>query len=360
MSVAFHRLKIGEVREETGQTKSLVFDVPTDLEETFRWLPGQHVTLRAEIGGEEVRRAYSIASSPLTGSPLRLAIKRVAEGVMSNHLNDTIAPGDELEVMAPRGSFYLKPEGKARRTHYFFAAGSGITPIFSMITSALLAEPNSAVNLLYGNRDNESIIFLDALERLQGRFGRIPGESRGLSVVHTLSLPSRWSAFDAWTGRIDEVAVARFLDRYPAEDTEAHYWICGPGGMNAMVRRVLTRHHDIPEEQVHLESFGAGGVDLDDSVEGVQSNLQVVINGDKQKVEVPKGKTLLEAMLDAGIDAPYSCQSGACSTCKAHLSSGNVHLRARLALDDSELEDGIIVTCQAVPTTKRVTVEFDS
>ncbi len=346
---AYHRLRVATVERPIDDATSLIFDLPPALTETFSWRPGQHLNLRFEIDGEELRRSYSISSSPLTG-PLRITVKRVRNGRVSNYINDHISAGDVLEAAPPTGGFCLDPDKAARRTHYLFAAGSGITPLYSMLTSVLLAEPHSFVNLIYGNQKAASILFQQQLEQLTS------AHPKRLRIVHTLSSPGLFSSFAAWQGRVDSPAVERFIERHPPYAQDAHYYICGPGGMNSTVKHALMGI-DVPPARIHMESYG-GAMTVDEGPIGVAAQAQVDLDGEHLEIEIEPGQTVLRALIDANREPPYSCEAGVCSTCRAQLSQGTVHLRARAALEDAEIERGVILTCQAIPTSKRLVLSF--
>ena len=352
MSLRFHRLRVAEMRPETGAATSLMFEVPASLGDVFRWRPGQHLTLRFHLGGEEVRRSYSISSSPVTGEPLRITVKRVDGGLVSNHVNESVRAGDEIDVMPPYGSFCLDPVATGYRSHYFFGAGSGITPLFSMLTSVLHAEPRSAVFLIYGNKHEKSIIFKQALADLAVE------HSDRLVLVHSLSSPSLWSSFSAWTGRVDERAVARFIDEHPPYAQDAQYYVCGPGGMNACVRGAL-QDLDVPAERIHVESYGGGVDEGEADVASVAAVATVRLDGSETRVPVPRGKTILSALLETGLRPSYSCQAGVCSACRAHLERGEVHMRSRMALEDREIAAGTILTCQSLPLTPTLEIRYE-
>ena len=223
-SGGFHRLRVLETRAETQEATSLIFAVPPRLRETFRWRAGQHITLRFHLEGAEVRRSYSISSAPVAGDPLCITVKRVAGGLVSNYINERVSAGDAIDVMPPFGSFCLDPDPQARRTYYFFGAGSGITPLYAMVRSVLAAEPHSVAHLAYGNGHAEAVIFGAGLAQLEEDAG---GQ---LTVRHILSSPSWWSSFRYWRrGRIDADAVADFIDEHPPYAQDARYYVCGAG-----------------------------------------------------------------------------------------------------------------------------------
>ena len=351
MSGEFHRLRVLETAAETQAATSVCFAVPPALREPFRWRAGQHITVRFRIDGVEARRSYSISESPATGNPLRITVKRVADGLVSNYINEHLAAGDIIDVMPPFGGFYLAPEPQGRRTYYFFGAGSGITPLYAMICSILAAEPHSVARLVYGNTNHRAIIFREALARLEAEpDGR-------LTVRHILSSPSWLSSFPYWRrGRIDAAAVAALITEHPPYAQDTQYYVCGPGSMNAAVRTAL-RGLDVPDTRIHQESYGAV-MPPEDSVPGVAADATVRINGKTLPVAVAAGQTLLNAVRATGATPPYSCESGVCGACRAQLRDGRVHLRARMALTDAEVDRGVILTCQALPTTPQLTVSY--
>lgn len=348
----FHRLRVLRTRAETGDATSLFFHVPPSLRETFRWLAGQHVTVRFDLDGRERRRSYSISETPLAGRPLCITVKRVRGGLVSNHINQNVVPGEIIDVMPPFGGFCLEPDTRARRTYYFFGAGSGITPLYSMLCSVLSAEPHSAALLLYGNRHADAIIF-------RGDLARLEEDSEGrLKVRHVLSSPSRKPSFQPWRrGRIDAEKVAEFIEEHPPYAQDTRHYICGPGDMNLVVRQALLGI-DVAEERIHTESYGPV-LPPDDSIPGVAAAMRVRLDGKLLPVPVASGQTILGAVRAAGGRPPYSCESGVCGACRARLRGGSVHQRARMALTDAEVSRGVILTCQALPTTSQVAVEYD-
>ena len=353
MSHEFHSLRVAAVREEIGGgAKSVMFEVPGTLTATFRWRPGQHLTLRFQLGGEEVRRSYTISSSPFSGDPLRITVKRVKDGLVSNHINDHVRAGTEIDVMPPFGGFCLDPGEQERRTHYFFGAGSGITPLFAMIHSVLKAEPHSVAHLLYGNREDKTIIFKDTLAAIQEQY---PDR---LTVAHLLSSPAMLSWFTPWrSGKIDKDAVGAFIKENPPYAQDAQYYICGPGNMNTTLKKILMGF-DVPDNRIHMESFG-GAKDEDLSVEGIPATATVHLDDQTSTVPITIGQTILDAACKVGLNPPFSCQSGVCGACKATLVSGTVHMRSHPALEEAEVEKGAILTCQSVATSGLLEVKFE-
>lgn len=347
----FYQLTVLDTHQPIAAAKSIVLDVPDALKKTFCWRPGQHITLRFEIKGEEVRRSYTISTSPISEN-LRITVKRVQDGLVSNYINDTIESGDTIDVLPPFGRFCLDPDIKKRRTHYFFGAGSGITPLFSMLSSVLLAEPHSFAYLLYGNTDENSIIFHKELDALAAK------HPKHLKVRYMLSKRTRFSTFKPWHyGRIDADTIQAFIKAHPPYAQDAQYYVCGPGNMNAAVKLALQVNHDVPPARIHSETFG-GNVEIDTSFEGIAAQATITLKGQSHKVRIAHGQTLLDAMIAAGMTPPYSCQAGICGACHAKLTDGSVHMQARMALEDTDIQQGTILTCQAVAKTDTLALTF--
>ena len=349
----FHRLAVLETREELGgMAKTVMFEVPNAVRDTFAWRPGQHLSFRFELDGKEQRRSYSISSSPFTGDPLRITVKRVKGGIVSNYINDTLNKGDVIDVMPPFGGFCLDPGAKLRRTHYFFGAGSGITPLFAMLSSVMAAEPNSFAHLAYGNNNEKSILLEDELNILWEE------HPNRMSIHHVFSKPGWWSSADYWRkGMVDKDAIEALIAENPPYAQDAQYYVCGPGGMNTSVKDALMSL-DVPASRIHMESYG-GTTQLDTSVEGLAARAQVTLGGTTQTIDIAQGQTVLDAARTAGLKPPFSCQSGVCGACRAKLTNGEVHIRARMALEDADIAKGAILTCQSLPTTKDLTLTYD-
>lgn len=350
----FYPLRIQQVIHETYDTISLVFAphpaFPTD------YLAGQFLTLLATINGESVRRAYSLCSSPSADKELAVSIKKVDGGEMSTWLLEKAQPGMTIEVMPPVGNFVYQPHFTKRRWFMLYAAGSGITPIFSILKTILTTEPQSFVSLMFGNRTEANIIYKEALHALLLRF-----PSR-LKVLHTLSKPdSNWFGH---TGRISVDLIHDTLESLkpvtPFEET--HVYMCGPVGMMDEVVEVALKQ-GVPKANIHRESFTssideAAKVAVIEELKIVDQTITIYLDGKTFQVEVSPKTTILDAALDQGVDMPYSCQSGLCTACRGKCLSGKVHMDERDGLLDEEIEEGYVLTCVGHPLTADVVIEM--
>lgn len=360
----FHALQVASVRKETPHAVLVEFALPAGLRETFRHDPGQFLTLRRTLGGEDLRRSYSICTG-VDETALRVAIKSVEGGRFSTWANASLQAGDTLEVMPPEGRFRIVPD-PARRGHYAaFAAGSGITPVLAIVRSVLAREPGSRVTLVYGNRQVDSIMFCEALEDLKDRYlGR-------LTLHHVLS--RQHQEIGLFNGRIDRDKCARLFDTLLPVAGIDQALVCGPGGMIEAVSAALEQA-GLPADRLLVERFApvgevaaerAGAAPRAASGPGAQgqgpgAQVTVIADGKQHTVFVPRdGESILEAALQAGADLPYACKAGVCSTCRARLVSGEVTMARNFALEAGEVARGYILTCQSHPRSDAVTVDYD-
>lgn len=345
----FHSLEVAAVEALTDDAVSVTFDVPPALEQELAFLPGQHLTLRRELGGEELRRTYSVCTSALNG-PLRVAVKRLDGGVFSNWVLDELRAGDVMDVMAPAGSFgpHLDPTRSCR--YGLIAAGSGITPIVSIAATVLEAEPGSEVVLIYGNRTTKDVMFLEELADLKDRF---PAR---LQLLHVLSREEQES--DLLSGRIDADRLRRFLASVIPVESIDEWYLCGPFGMVTEGRAVLL---EAGAQHVHVELFHADAPPprqpLPEGQAG-QATITAVLNGRTSTVTMSKEDKVLDAVLSVRSDAPFACKGGVCGTCRARVVGGQVEMEVNYALEPDELATGLVLTCQAHPVTDDVRVEF--
>lgn len=366
----FYALTVSDVRPDTEQAVVVSFQVPADLQSKFQYLPGQYLTLRFTINGKEQRRAYSLCSSMASDNELKIGVKRVQGGLVSNHINSQLKKGDVVEVMAPQGHFVAEVRPDQKKDYYLFAGGSGVTPMLSIAKTVVEKEPKSRVFLYYSNRNEDSILFRDELERLEKRY---QGQ---FHVRHILSQPKvekKGGLFGLFakkivhwigeTGRIDGRRVNTFLDENnPNDGREMEFFLCGPQGMMDTVTQTL-QARGVDSKHIHREWFVTEErrkpVDMGESNTGDGKVVVVTLHKKQITVTLQAGETILEALLRIEKDPPFSCMSGACSTCMAKVISGNVEMERCLALDDSEVKQGYILTCSAVPTTDRTEITFD-
>lgn len=353
----FHRLNVKEVRKETADTVSVAFDVPADLQSEYDFKQGQYLTLRKEINGEDVRRSYSICASPLDDE-LRVAIKKVEDGRFSTFANEILQAGDSLEVMTPMGRFYteLKPENDKR--YVAFAAGSGITPIMSIMKTVLKTEANSEFMLFYGNRKTDSIIFKEEIEALKNI------HLERLSVYHVLSREALGSPL--FEGRIDKERTAKFCNLFLDVNMVDEFFLCGPEEMIFGVKDQLSEL-GVDEKKVHFELFTSPAGKLGTKkakkkapvTEGL-NDVTIILDGHSYDFQLGEdGKNILDAALEEGADLPFACKGGVCSTCRAKVKEGTVNMEINYALEPWEVEKGFVLTCQSHPTSKKVVVDFD-
>jgi len=356
MSVAFHRLKIRDVRPETPEAVSIAFAVPPELAEAYRFDPGQHLTLRTMLGGAETRRSYSICTAP-EDDDLRVVVKQQDGGLFSNWIHAAARLGDTIEVMTPQGRFGIRPDPEVTRNYLAIAAGSGITPIMAILRSVLGRESASRIVLLYGNRTAQSIIFKRELEALKDRF------LARLSVHHVLSRERQ--EFELFNGRIDAGKIEAVLEAALAPEAIDHAFLCGPGDLIETSRSTLLRL-GVLSERIHVEHFTVDGmpafaakpVEPKPEVRA-EATIEIRLNGLDHVVPLFPGETIVEAGLRHGLEMPYSCRGGMCCTCRAKLVSGEVKMDRNYSLEPWEMAAGYVLTCQSHPLTPKVAVDYD-
>lgn len=359
MSVAspkFHRLAVRDVKRETADAVSIAFAVPTELAEAYRFVPGQYLTLRATVDGEDMRRSYSICSAP-DDDELRIAVKKVDNGLFSTWANSSINAGDEVAVMTPTGRFGQEKTAGDGRIHVGFAAGSGITPILSIIRGILKREPTSRFFLFYGNRSTDDILFRETLEELKDLFLSRVG------VFHVLSKEEQ--DLPILNGRIDGAKVRLLLrSMIPAASID-QVFVCGPAGMIEDLEATLA-DLGVAREKIHIERFVSA---LDGrpraqpapiAASAPPKNIAaLIVDGKRRDVPVAEGEAILDAALRAGMDLPYACKGGMCSTCRAKVVEGKVEMALNYSLEPWEIAAGFVLTCQSHPVTDKVVIDYD-
>ncbi|WP_309663055.1 2Fe-2S iron-sulfur cluster-binding protein [Sphingomonas sp.] len=357
MIAHFHALRVVEIVPETAEANSIRFEILPDLREAFAFKAGQHLTLKAEIGGEELRRNYSLCTAP-DDQDWMVTVKRIAGGVFSNWVGDNLKPGDLIDVMPPHGSFTTEFDPKASRRYVGFAGGSGITPVISLIKTALKQEPNSRFTLFYGNRDSSSVIFLDALADLKDRYmGRF-------ELYHFLAEEAGDVAL--FNGMLDQAMCGNAIEQLVGDASEVDAWfICGPGPMMDAAEAALLERA-VAKERIHIERFTAGRPSAALTQEmakleakAVGATLSVTLDGRTRRVEFTQSN-ILDSARAAGLPAPFACKAGVCATCRAKVVSGKVEMAARYGLTDEEVADGYVLTCQSVPVGDGVAVDYDA
>jgi ring-1,2-phenylacetyl-CoA epoxidase subunit PaaE len=346
---SFYKLQIKEVKKETSNAISVVFTIPQELKTAYQFSAGQYVNLKLTLDGQEIRRAYSICSSPNSGE-LRISIKSVKNGHFSKFANENLKVGDLLEVGIPEGKFTFEPHADRQKNYAGFAAGSGITPVMSILQSVLESEVNSTFVLVYGNKTPNDTIFYEQLHQLQLKYV-------GRFFVHYVY--SQAKVESELFGRIDKSNVNFILNNKHKEKEFDKFFLCGPEEMINLVSNVL-KEHNVAEKNIKFELFSTSSAEntAAASNEG-HTQITVLVDGDETTFEMSQKQTLLEAALKQGLDAPYSCQGGICSSCLARISKGTAEMKKNSILTDGEIADGLILTCQAHPTSNAIFVDFD-
>lgn len=352
MKPSFHTLKINEIRQETVDAVSISFEIPEVLKQTFEYKSGQYLTFKTIVEGEELRRSYSLCSAP-NENEWRVAIKRIENGKFSTHANKVLKVGDQLEVMSPMGNFIL-PLTTENKNLVFVAAGSGITPVFSMVKSVLLNDKDSQVTLIYGNKGFNSIIFREELEALKNQY------MNRFRSIHILSRESLGNELQK--GRINKEKTTQIIYSLLQIDTVDGVYICGPEDMILGVKEAFIEA-GMDSKSIHFELFGTNTPvkeKVTTSDEVVSSLVTVIVDGEILDIPLASNDVnILDAALEAGADLPFACKGGVCCTCKAKIMEGSVKMDVNYALEPDEVEAGYILTCQSHPTSERLIVSFD-
>lgn len=351
----FYSLPVVAKKQETADAVSISFQIPDELKEQFRYKQGQYLTLQMEINGEKVRRAYSLSSSPVTDDLHTVTVKRVEGGKMSNKIND-ISLGTILEVMPPQGRFFTEISASNKKHYFLIGGGSGITPLMSIIKTVLHAEPNSRCTLIYGNRNAASIIFKNELDELAAAH---PGR---LSIIYSIDQPE--AGWNGLTRMLSADTIKQLITQHQGTITEREFFICGPAGMMEQAKKAV-EFLGVNAANIHIEYFTApvGGEEKPVEVSAPEPDFEgskvfVKLGGKEYELLIKDKTTILHAGIKAGIDPPFSCEAGICSTCMAKVIEGTVKMDENNILTDEEVKKGYVLTCQAHPTSKVVVLEY--
>lgn len=351
----FHKLKIAEITRETADCVSVVFDVPADLKNDYQYIQGQYLTLKLFVRGEELRRSYSLCSSPVADPELRIAIKKVKDGRGSTYMNDVARPGDMVEVMTPMGNFHTPISASNKKNYVLFAGGSGITPMLSIIKTVLKSEPQSSISLFYGNRDEASVIFRKQLAQLA------EAHADRLKVYHILE---NGATNDLLKGLMTPEKVLALAENFIGLNLDNEFFVCGPGPMMENVKQALEKLK-VDKSRIHIEYFTAvieavNAAEAKNDGDSVMSKVTIIMDGEEKTVDLAtNGMAVLDAALAAGLDAPFACKGAVCCTCRAKVMEGKLIMDNNFALTDEEVEQGYVLTCQAHPVTEKVVVDYD-
>jgi ring-1,2-phenylacetyl-CoA epoxidase subunit PaaE len=346
---SFYKLSIKEIIKETADAVSILFNVPEELKSHYTFVAGQYVNLKVTLDGQEIRRAYSICSAPKSGE-LRIAVKAVKNGFFSKFANEKLAVGNVIEVGTPEGKFTFEPKTDRQKNYAAFVAGSGITPVFSILKSVLEEEPNSTFVLVYGNKSEKDTIFHNQLHDLQLQYvGRL-----FVQYVYSQS-----TADNALLGRIDHTTVNFILKNKHAEMEFSKFYLCGPEEMINLVSNAL-KENNISDSDIKFELFStsSNNKEATSGADG-HTKISILVDSEETTFEMSQQQTLLEAALKQGIDVPYSCQGGICSSCICRITEGAAEMKKNQILNESEVAEGLTLACQAYPTTTTIKIDFD-
>ncbi len=361
----FYKLKVAAVEPETAQASTITFDIPEGQKELFQYAQGQYLTLKFDINGKELRRAYSLCSSPFIDAKPMIGVKRVVNGIVSNHINDSVKVGQEIDVMPPQGNFTTEINPEVAKDYFLVCGGSGITPIYSIIKSVVEREPKSCVHLIYGNMNEDSIMFKDQIDQLEQKY---KGQ---LTVTHVLEKPNERKEggflgmfakkivdWEGLKGRIGAKLIKSIYNekRDPSKGIEC--FLCGPAGLMRTGEDTF-KSLEIDEKHIHAEWFSTEPVSKEGAITNDGAKAIVQLNGKKIEVNLLPNETILDGLLRIDEDPPYSCMSGACSTCVCKIKSGHAEMERCLALSDDEVTNGYLLSCSAIPTTDVIEISYD-
>lgn len=354
----FHSLKVAGITQETPDCVSVVFDVPESLQAEYKYIQGQYLTLKMNVNGEEIRRSYSLCSSPATDKEIRVAVKKVCNGKGSTWINEKLKAGDSVEVMTPMGNFFSNLDAKNKKHYVLFAGGSGITPMFSILKTVLAVEPHSRITLIYGNRDEQSVIFKKQIDQVAA------DHSARVKVIHVMENPPAGTD-ELYRGILLPEKVRAIFDKHVGISSDNEYFICGPGPMMENVKKVLAEVK-APADRTHIEYFSAvieavAAAEKKSAPGGkVLSHVTIILDGEHRDFDLASdGKSVLDTALEADMDVPFACKGAVCCTCKGKILEGKATMSMNFALSEAEVEEGYVLTCQAHPASDRLVISYD-
>ena len=368
----FHRVKVNRIQRQTKDAVAISLAIPEELKNEFEYIPGQYITFKVAIGNSSYNRSYSLCSAPVLNEEYTVAVKEVKGGKVSSYFNQNLKEGDELEVMPPMGNFQAQPTLDDSQHYILFGGGSGITPLFSIVKTALHGSKNAKVSLFYANYNSESVIFKNELEQLKKDF------FERFTLIHVFDQPKKEGGFLGFGKKVTEelpfvegmmtnqMCIDLLKNHTDLNFTNAQFYMCGPGGLMDNVGKALNQLQ-IPAERVHREYFTEKSesekqaASVGEAVENFSgtSKVEITYDGTRYEVDVNSDETILNAALDANVDPPFACMVGACTTCRAKVNEGSVTMDDSEALTEKELEAGYILTCQSHPTSPVVKINYD-
>ncbi len=355
----FYQLKVSDVKRETPDAVSVAFEIPVQLAAEYQYKQGQYLTLKLKHNGEELRRSYSVCTSPFAEKEMRIAIKEVKDGRASTFINRQLKAGDMMEVMTPMGNFHSPLSGANKKNYVLFAGGSGITPMMSILKSVLYIEKQSTITLIYANRNEESTIFKNEIEKI------VADNKDKVNVVFVHDAPKQASE-ELYTGILTPQKVKAIIEKHVDLKLNNDFFVCGPGPMMENVKQVL-EELKIEKEKIYIEYFtavletlAAADKPASTATKGI-SKVTVLLYGIETTFDLAtNGHSILDAASENGVDAPYSCKGAVCCTCRAKVLEGKASMDANFALTDKEVEQGYILTCQAHPLTETLVLDYDA
>lgn len=368
----FHTLKVKSIQRQTKDAVAITLNIPTDLKDDFKYIPGQYITFKVNVNGSDHNRSYSLCSSPAINEEPTIAVKEVKGGVVSSFFNQELKEGDSLQAMTPLGNFQADIDPKDSQHYILIGGGSGITPLFSIVKSALNLSSQTRVSLFYANYNSDSVIFRKELGEIQKTFGD------RFKLIHVFDKPNKTGGFLGFGKKAEEelpfiegmitgaVCIDLLKNHTNMNFSSAQFYMCGPGGLMDSVSSALQKLQ-IPKEKVHREYFTEKSLgekieatvgQVDDEFDGT-SQVEIIYDGASFSLEIKGEETVLDAALDANVDPPFACMVGACTTCRAKVTEGSVKMNDSEALTDKEIEAGYVLTCQSHPTSSTLKINYD-